>query len=103
MSQKENITLLDSSNVSEKPGQGLRGIIGKHKIRITSRKILEENPESINLLPPIAPGLECIVMIDNKYAASLHFHDAPRIESKSFLGHLAPSHQFKNYVGFWRP
>ncbi|AUH70827.1 heavy metal translocating P-type ATPase [Legionella sainthelensi] len=99
VAKKENITLLDSSNVSEKPGQGLRGIIGKHKIRITSRKkILEENPESINLLPPIAPGLECIVMIDNKYAASLHFHDAPRIESKSFLGHLAPSHQFKKIM-----
>ena len=51
------------------------------------------------LLPPIAPGLECIALFDNQYAASLHFHDAPRIESKSFLGHLAPSHQFKKIKG----
>ncbi|MBI2786902.1 MAG: heavy metal translocating P-type ATPase [Legionella longbeachae] len=97
--QKENITLLESSNVSEKPGQGLCGIIGKHTILITSRKkILEVNPERITLLPPIAPGLECIVLFDNQYAASLHFHDAPRIESKSFLSHLAPSHQFKKIL-----
>lgn len=97
--QKENITLLESSNVSEKPGQGLRGIIGNHTILITSRKkILEVSPEGIHLLPPVAPGLECIVLIDNQYAASLHFHDAPRIESKSFLGHLAPSHQFKKIM-----
>lgn len=97
--QKENITLLESSNVSEKPGQGLRGVIGKHKILITSRKkFLEVNPEGITLLPPIAPGLECIVLFDNQYVASLHFHDAPRIESKSFLGHLAPSHQFKKIM-----
>ena len=97
--QKENIILLESSNVSEKPGQGLSGVIGKHKIVITSRKnFLDVNPESINLLPPIAPGLECIVLFDNQYAASLHFHDAPRLESKSFLGHLAPSHQFKKIM-----
>ena len=97
--QKENITLLESANVSEKPGQGLHGVIGKHKILITSRKkFLEINPEGITLLPPIAPGLECIVLFDNQYAASLHFHDAPRIESKSFLGHLAPSHQFKKIM-----
>ncbi|CEG57768.1 heavy metal translocating P-type ATPase [Legionella fallonii] len=97
--QKENITLLESSNISEKPGQGLHGIIGKHKILITSRKkFLEVAPKSIALLPPIAPGLECIVLFDNQYAASLHFHDAPRIESKSFLGHLAPSHQFKKIM-----
>lgn len=97
--QKENITLLESANVSEKPGEGLRGIIGKHKILITSRKkFLEVAPESIALLPPIASGLECIVLFNNQYAASLHFHDAPRIESKSFLGHLAPSHQFKKIM-----
>ncbi len=97
--KKQNIILLESTNVSEKPGQGLHGIINKHSIYITSRKkLLETNPQDAHLLPPISPGLECIVLWDNEYAGSLHFHDAPRAESKSFISHLAPAHQFKKIM-----
>ena len=97
--KKQNIILLESSNVSEKPGQGLHGIINKHSIYITSRKkLLETRPQYASLLPPVSPGLECIVLLDNEYAASLHFHDAPRAESKSFISHLAPAHQFKKIM-----
>ena len=97
--EKRNITLLTASNVSEKPGQGLHGIINKHSIQITSRKkLLETMPQCAHLLPPVSHGLECIVLLDNKYAASLHFHDAPRTDSKSFINHLAPSHQFKKIM-----
>ncbi|MCL9684858.1 heavy metal translocating P-type ATPase [Legionella maioricensis] len=97
--KKQNIILLESSNVSEKPGQGLHGIINKHSIYITSRKkLLETSPQYASLLPPVSPGLECIVLLDNEYAASLHFHDAPRAESKSFISHLRPSHQFKKIM-----
>ena len=96
---ERNIKLLDSTNVSEKPGQGLQGIINKQLIQITSRKkFLERMPQSEGLLPPVSPGLECIILVDNNYAASLHFHDAPRAESKSFISHLAPSHQFKKIM-----
>ena len=97
--KERHLTLLESSNVSEKPGQGLHGIVNEHTIQITSRKkLLETSPQCAPMLPPILPGLECIVLLDNEYAASLHFHDAPRTESKSFISHLAPSHQFKKIM-----
>lgn len=97
--KEANLTLLDSINVSEEPGKGLHGLINKHHIQITGRKkILENMPQSANLLPPATPGLECIVLLDNEYAASLHFHDAPRSDSKSFINHLGPYHQFEKIM-----
>lgn len=97
--KKANLTLLDSINVSEEPGKGLHGLINKHHIQITGRKKpLENMPQYSNLLPPVSPGLECIVLFDNEYAASLHFHDAPRSDSKSFINHLTPYHQFKKIM-----
>lgn len=97
--KKANLTLLDSINVSEEPGKGLHGLINKHHIQITGRKKLLKNmPQYSNLLPPVSPGLECIVLFDNEYAASLHFHDAPRSDSKSFINHLTPYHQFKKIM-----
>ncbi len=91
----QKIKLLESSNISEKPGQGLHGTIDGHTIQITSRKkLLELLPECSHLLPEVSPGLECIVLLNNQYAATLHFHDAPRDDSQSFINHLAPSHQF---------
>lgn len=97
--QEQNIDLMESINVSEKPGQGLIGIINHKKVQITSRKkLLEKMPECKSLLPQVSPGLECIILLDNQYAASLHFHDAPRAESKSFIGHLMPAHQFKKIM-----
>lgn len=45
-------------------------------------------------LPPIAGGLECVVVIDQRYAAALRFRDAPRAESRGFVSHLGPKHQF---------
>jgi P-type E1-E2 ATPase len=35
-----------------------------------------------------------VVAIDWRYAATLRFRDAPRAESRSFVGHLGPKHQF---------
>ncbi|KTD73738.1 heavy metal translocating P-type ATPase [Legionella tucsonensis] len=97
--KKDNITLLSSENVSEEPGQGLQGTINQHLIQITGRKkLLESRPQYANLIPPTTPGLECIVLVDNEYAAALHFHDAPRADSKSFISHLAPYHQFKKIM-----
>lgn len=97
--QEQHIDLMESTNVSEKPGQGLNGIINQRKVQITSRKkLLDIMPECKSLLPPVSPGLECIILLDNQYAASLHFHDAPRADSKSFISHLMPAHQFKNIM-----
>jgi cation transport ATPase len=34
-----------------------------------------------NQLPPVAGGLECVVVVDQRYAAALRFRDAPRAEN----------------------
>lgn len=97
--RKKHVELIESSSVSEKPGQGLSGTVNKLDVKITSRKkLLDHMPECESLLPSIAPGLECIVLFDDQYVATLHFHDAPRAESKSFIGHLSPAHQFEKIM-----
>ncbi|OGT49656.1 MAG: metal-transporting ATPase, partial [Gammaproteobacteria bacterium RIFCSPHIGHO2_12_FULL_38_11] len=97
--EKNKLRLLDATSVSEKPGQGLSGIIEGNKVQITHRKkLLNTFPEIASRLPPVATGLECVVLYNDKYAATLRFHDAPRKESKSFISHLAPAHQFNKIM-----
>jgi len=36
--------------------------------------------------------------IDNRYAATLRFRDAPRAESRSFVRHLGPKHHFQKVM-----
>ena len=43
-------------------------------------------------------GLECIVLIDGRYAATYRFRDAPRAEGLSFIKHLGPKHHFKRVM-----
>jgi len=81
---------LDNVNrASEKPGEGLLGLIGDKKVQITGRAKLNEIPAA---LPPAGGGLECLVFINDAYAAVLRFHDEPRAESHSFVSHLKPRH-----------
>lgn len=97
--EKNKLTFLNVTSVSEKPGEGLTGFITNHKIQITHRKnILSTQPDVINTLPETVSGLECIILIDDTYAATLRFHDVPRKESKSFISHLSPSHQFNKIM-----
>lgn len=97
--EKNKLPLLDAARVSERPGEGLKGIIGINKIHVTHRKkLVEANPEILQELPPTAAGLECVILINGKYAATLRFHDVPREESKSFISHLTPSHQFSKIM-----
>ncbi len=91
----EGIALPPATEVSEQPGRGLLGTVAGHRLQITSRNKLDmRNVTGGDHLPPIAGGLECIVAIDNRYAAALRFRDAPREESHSFVKHLGPKHQF---------
>lgn len=97
--QTAQLDLLDVSEISEAPGQGLTGVIDGHTICVTHRRrISEMNPELDAKLPPVVSGLECIILYDNQYAATFRFRDAPRKESKSFIGHLRPSHHFKKIM-----
>jgi heavy metal translocating P-type ATPase len=77
------------SDISERPGEGLRGTVGKRRIQITSRNKMADRTIT---LPPVSSGLECIVLFDDVYAATLRFHDTPRTDSRTFIKHLRPRH-----------
>jgi heavy metal translocating P-type ATPase len=76
------------SEISERPGEGLRGRVGQRSVWITNRKKVERELA----LPPVAPGLECLLFIDDLYAATFRFDDMPRQESRTFIKHLGPRH-----------
>jgi heavy metal translocating P-type ATPase len=85
----------DAGEISERPGEGLRGTVDGRKIQITSRdRLLALQPSIAHDLPVAGGGLECVVLIDGVYAATYRFRDEPRAEGVSFIGHLKPRHQF---------
>jgi heavy metal translocating P-type ATPase len=96
---EESLQLLEVTEAIEPPGQGLRGTVSGHRLEITSRKkLLAQNIEGADQLSPSAGGLECVVVIDNRYAATFRFRDAPRADSRSFVSHLGPEHQFQRVM-----
>ena len=97
--KEEGIQLRQASHVSEPPGQGLRGTVAGHEIQLTSRgKLLSQDVPGAEYLPPIAGGLECIIVIDGKFAATFRLRDAPRAEGRSLIQHLGPKHQFQRIM-----
>ena len=93
------LPLQEAEEVSERPGEGLRGVIGGRTIQVTSRKkFAAQSPAAVELLPPLAGGLECVVLIDGRYAATFRFRDEPRAEGKSFVRHLKPRHGFERVL-----
>jgi len=93
------LALQDASEVSERPGEGLRGLIGNRSVQVTSRKkLLLRSPSAEATLPPLSGGLECVVLIDDQYAATIRFRDEPRAEGKSFIRHLKPRHAFERIM-----
>jgi heavy metal translocating P-type ATPase len=85
----QNIHLLPADQVSERPGQGLRATVAGHSVFVTGRGKVDAQRHQI---PPQTGGLECLVFVDDGYAATLQFHDAPRKDTASFIGHLLPKH-----------
>jgi heavy metal translocating P-type ATPase len=87
--KQENLPFSLADQMSERPGEGLRGIISGHTVRITGR----QKVAGLNLpLPPLSSGLECVIFLDEQYAATLRFRDAPRKDSRLFIQHLGPRH-----------
>ena len=96
---EKKLELLEATEVSERSGQGLRGIVSNQEILITSRKkVLQQNPQLASSIAANDSGLECIILVNQKYAATLRFHDAPRADSHSFIHHLGPEHNFKKII-----
>ncbi|CAN5245583.1 heavy metal translocating P-type ATPase [soil metagenome] len=96
---ESKLALVEPKEVSERPGEGLRGIIGARSIEVTSRKKLAaKSPHEAELLPALSGGLECVALIDGRYAATFRFRDEPRAEGKSFIDHLKPRHGFQRLL-----
>jgi heavy metal translocating P-type ATPase len=93
--EKSASAFLTVTDITELPGDGLKGYVAGKLVQITSRKkIIEQNPQITPLLPPITGGLECIVLVDDDYAATLQFRDEVRSDSSIFINHLRPKHLF---------
>jgi heavy metal translocating P-type ATPase len=93
------LALHEAAEIAELPGQGLRGRVDGVKVRMTSlKRLLEEQPALVDSLPATAGGLECAVLIDERYAGVLRFRDEPRSEGLSFIHHLRPKHRFQKIM-----
>jgi heavy metal translocating P-type ATPase len=92
---REGLPLEEATEVRERPGQGLQGMVGGRMIEVTSRKkVAARSSEMASLIPTLQGGLECVVLIDGHYAGLFRFRDEPRVEGKSFVSHLQPRHGF---------
>ncbi len=93
--REENIELIEPTAISERPGEGLRGTLDGKQLEITSRKKwLKQRPEDEPLLPEHIGGLECLLIVNERYAARFGFRDEPRRDGKEFVRHLRPKHSF---------
>jgi heavy metal translocating P-type ATPase len=92
--QEASLVLEPATRVSEKPGEGLCGVVGGRTIQITGRGKVPANLR----LPPLSSGLECLVLLDGSYAAAFRFHDSPRPLSDRFVKHLKPRHSVEKVM-----
>lgn len=91
--QSDGDALLEVGEISEKPGMGMTSHISGRELSITSRKHLARDlPDEVAKLPPLAGGLECVVIVDGHYAATYRFRDEPREEGAEFVRHLGGKH-----------
>ena len=97
--KRDGLASHEPREVAEAPGQGLRGVVDGHEVLVTDRKGLGRlAPGDVALLPEVASGLECVVMVDGRYAATLRFRDEPREDGAAFIGHLTTKHKFERVM-----
>jgi P-type E1-E2 ATPase len=91
--QKARLPTRNVEEVRELPGTGLIGRLDGRRVEVTGRsQAIASGRVDEQALPPHASGLECVVFVDDRYAATYRFHDAPRGESGPFVAHLGPKH-----------
>ncbi|TDX31069.1 P-type E1-E2 ATPase/heavy metal translocating P-type ATPase [Modicisalibacter xianhensis] len=97
--RKESLTLSDAEEVSERPGEGLKGRVAGKRLVITGRsKLQASHPELLSRLPAPAGGLECVVLVDDTYAGLFRLRDEPRLDGRDFVHHLSPLHGFERVM-----
>ena len=77
--------------IREEPGRGLIARVGDSTVLLTGRA---HAAGRFALPPGQETGLECVVVIDDRLAATFQFHDIARGDSRGFVGHLGPRHGF---------
>lgn len=96
---EQQVPLKDAVQISERPGEGLRGTVEGRTIEVTSHKQLAARQIPTDGAPSAADGgLECVILIDGHYAATVRFRDEPRREGASFIRHLRPKHRFNRVL-----
>lgn len=95
LAQQRSCALLPVLQVSERQGEGLRGIVDGREVFITGRKKV---PRSGAQLPPVEPGLECLLFLNGEFAALFGFEDCPRSDSRIFVSHLSPHHRVSHVI-----
>ena len=90
------VPLREAGEVSEPPGRGAArdASAGGRSRSPAGKKLVARDPELEAELPAAGGGLECVVLIDGRYAATFRFRDQPRAEGASFIRHLGPRHHF---------
>ncbi len=94
--EARHLLLADASDVQEVPGQGLVGMVHGRKVTITGRRAV--SPELSRAFTAAPSGLECLILVDDKPAAVFRFQDEARPESRDFVMHLGPRHNFKEII-----
>jgi len=95
LARQRGSALSEVSRVSERPGEGLRGTTNGREVWVTGRsKVLAQGWQ----LPPVEPGLECLVFLDGVFASLFRFEDSPRGDSRVFVGHLSPRHRVSKVI-----
>ena len=89
------LALESAEQISERPGEGLRGVVNGVTVLITGRK--HADARSLPL-PAHQAGLECIVLANGQFAGLFRFHDAPRKDGLLFVSHLSPRHGFNRIL-----
>jgi heavy metal translocating P-type ATPase len=97
--EQAKLELLEASEVSEKPGQGLTGVVNGQNLRVTSRGKLRQNqPDLLAQLPAEVSGMECVILVEGRLAGTIRFRDQPRDEGEPFIRHLGRQHQFQRVM-----
>jgi heavy metal translocating P-type ATPase len=95
----KGVSLLEATEIREPPGEGLRGTVAGRAIQVTNRKkLVAQQPRLEQEIPPFVGGMECVITIDGRYAATFRFRDQPRAEGVSFVRHLGPKHLFERVL-----
>ncbi|MGJ8636161.1 MAG: heavy metal translocating P-type ATPase [Phycisphaerales bacterium] len=95
----EGVEISEPMEVSEKPGEGLSGMISGKRVLVTGRGAMGRiDPGSAELMPALAAGLECVVAVDGKYGGMIRFRDEPRRDGKLFIKHLGKKHGFEKVM-----